>query len=72
MKQYHQGETLSRPPRLGLEVNALYVGKRAIIRDGNRYKIYLPAMYKDLWEQLRGRKVHVYIVIRDDESGSLG
>jgi len=62
------GETLQKGPRLGLEVNALYLGKRAVIRDGSRYKIYLPSIYKDLWENLRGHKVHVYIIIDEGDN----
>lgn len=50
-----------------VRAETLYVGKRAIVAEGKRYKVYLPTMYNDLWEELRGKKVRVYIVI--DENG---
>ncbi len=43
----------------------MYAGKRTIIREGRKYKVYLPASLSDLWSELKGRKVKVYLVVDD-------
>ena len=53
-------------PSLLVRAETLYLGKRSIVRENKRFKIYLPAMYNDLWRELKGRKVKVYIVIDGD------
>jgi hypothetical protein len=52
---------------LVVRAQTLYLGKRSIVKENKRFKVYLPTMYNDLWEELKGRKVKVYIVIEDDE-----
>ena len=54
-------------PGLVVRARTLYLGRRSIVREGKRFKIYLPTMYNDVWRGLQGRKVKVYIVI--DEEG---
>lgn len=44
----------------------LYVPGRTIVKEGNRYKIYLPKSMNKLWNTIRSRKVDVYIVIVDE------
>jgi len=43
----------------------LYVGERNIVRERERFKIYLPKNVNTLWQELaeKGRKVKVYIKI---------
>ena len=53
-----------------VRAQTLYLGKRSIVRENKRYKVYLPTMYNDLWEELRGRKVKVYIVVDDGNGGA--
>ena len=43
----------------------IHIGKRAIIRENKRFKIYLPMQLNDLWEKLQGRRVTVIIVLED-------
>ena len=50
---------------LVVQAKTLYVGKRAIVKENKRFKVYLPTMYNELWEELKGRKVRVYIVVED-------
>ena len=48
--------------------NVVYAGKRAVIKEWNRFKIYLPMYFNDLWEKLANTKKHVevYIVIPEE------
>jgi len=44
----------------------VYAGRRAVIRESSgRYKVYLPVNLNDLWQELRGKKVRVYLVVDD-------
>ena len=46
----------------------LYLGKRAIIKEGkNRYKIYLPMDFNDLWEELNKNKAKAMIFVKLEE-----
>jgi len=42
-----------------------YIGKRTVIREGNRWKIYLPMDFEDLWRELEGKKVDFYIRVKE-------
>ena len=55
---------------LVVRAQTLYLGKRGIVKEYNRYKIYLPKMYNDLWEELRDKnvKIKVYIVVDSEDS----
>ena len=44
----------------------VYAGRRSVTREGRKYKVYLPVNLNDLWEELKGRKVKVYLVVDDD------
>ena len=57
---------LAHASSLVVRAQTLYLGRRSIVRENKRFKVYLPTMYNDLWEELKGRKVKVYIVIEDD------
>ncbi len=50
---------------LSIHAQTLYLGKRSIVKESKRFKIYLPIMYNDIWRELRGKKVKVYVVIDD-------
>ena len=39
------------------------VMKRSIIREGNRFKVYLPKELNDLWREVKGKKVHLVVVL---------
>jgi len=43
----------------------VYAGRRSITREGRKYKVYLPVNLNDLWQELRGKKVRVYLVVDD-------
>jgi len=44
--------------------SVVYAGEHRITRERpERYKIYLPKAMNLLWQELRGRKVKVYLVI---------
>ncbi len=58
---------MANTPSLVVRAQTLYLGRRSIVREGKRFKIYLPTAYNDVWRELLGRKVKVYIVI--DEEG---
>ncbi|MCD6096154.1 MAG: hypothetical protein J7J99_06280 [Thermoprotei archaeon] len=53
------------------ERNLIYVGKRKVVVEGNRYKIYLPSQLNELWEELSkvNTKVEVFIRIKNEERG---
>lgn len=44
-------------------------GKRAIVKSGDRYLVWLPTNLNHIWATLRKRrvKVEVYLVIKRDE-----
>ena len=48
---------------VAMQIDTVYLGKRSIINEGDRYKIYLPKGMNDLWHELRGKKVKVYLVV---------
>ena len=54
---------------LMVRAQTLYLGRRSIVREGKRFKIYLPTTYNDIWRELRGKKVRVYIVIDEEDGG---
>jgi hypothetical protein len=39
---------------------------RHIVKEGNRYKVYLPSQWSEMWEELRrlGKTVSIIIVIK--------
>jgi len=43
----------------------IVIPKHGIVKHGNRYILYLPTNYNDIWEGLKkmGKKVRVYIEI---------
>ena len=43
-----------------------YVPNRMIVKEGNRFKIYLPMNMNKLWSVLRSRKVDIYIIVVDE------
>jgi len=45
----------------------IVVPKREIVRHGNRWIIYLPQDYSELWETIKksGKKVRIYIEVID-------
>ena len=49
--------------------NKLYIPDRKVIRESNKYKVYLPLQYRELWEYLRlnKQKVDVIIIIKNNE-----
>ena len=51
------------------EKNMIYVGKRKVVVEGNRYKIYLPSQLNELWRELSkmNTKVEVFIRIIKEE-----
>jgi len=52
---------------LSIKSNVVYAGGRVIIKEGKRFKIYLPTQFNDVWQALRGKKVKVYLVIDDED-----
>jgi hypothetical protein len=58
---------LANVSSLTLNAPILYLGKRGVMKEGKRFKIYLPVMYNDVWEELRGKKIKVYVVIDDKD-----
>ena len=44
----------------------LFIPGRMIVREGDRFKIYLPKSMNKLWTALRSRKVDVYIVVVEE------
>jgi len=43
----------------------IIIPRREIVKMGNRYIIYLPVEYNQLWEELKrqGKKVRIYIEV---------
>jgi len=43
----------------------IYLGERNVVREGKRFKIYLPKSANSLWEELseEGKKVKVYVKV---------
>jgi len=43
----------------------IVIPKREVVRHGNRFIVYLPADYNDIWKEIKkqGKKVRVYIEI---------
>ncbi len=60
---------MSTDSSLIVRATSLYLGRRGIVKETKRYKIYLPTMYNDLWSELhaKGKKVKVYLVIDSDD-----
>lgn len=50
-----------------LILKLIVVPKREIMRMGNRWIMYLPQDYDEIWEELKrqGKKVRIYIEILD-------
>lgn len=46
-------------------INTVYLGRRGVVREGDRFKIYLPKLMNDLWSELQGKKVKVYVVVSE-------
>ncbi len=48
----------------------IFVPKREVVRLGNRWIIYLPMDYNEVWEAIKRqkKKVKVYIVVVDEQS----
>jgi len=46
----------------------IIIPRREIVKMGNRYIIYLPVEYNQLWEELKrqGKKIRVYIEVIDE------
>lgn len=46
----------------------IFVPKREVVRLGNRWIIYLPMDYNEVWEAIKkqGRKVKVYIEVVEE------
>jgi len=42
------------------------VGSRSIVKEGKRYKVYLPATMNRVWEELRrkGKDIDIIIVLK--------
>jgi len=57
---------MARLSRLELIKELIYAGERAVVREGERHKIYLPKGMEALWRELEGRKVEVYLRIKDE------
>ena len=49
--------------RLVVVPKEMVIPDRTIVREGDRFKIYLPKSMNKLWTVLRSRKVDVYIVV---------
>ncbi len=50
---------------LSPNIGTVYLGRRGIVKERDRFKIYLPKPLNDLWSELKGRKVKVYIVVSE-------
>jgi len=50
--------------------HVIFVPKRDVVRLGNRWIIYLPVDYNEVWEAIKRqkKKVKVYIVIVNEQS----
>ncbi len=46
--------------------NVIYAGKRVVTSEGKRFKIYLPIQFNDIWKELKGKEVRVYIVVDEE------
>jgi len=46
----------------------IFIPRREVVRLGERWIIYLPQDYSELWEELKrqGKKVRVYIEVIDE------
>jgi len=50
-------------------MNKFYIPRRSIIREGHKWKIYLPRSYREVWEQIRlnKKKVDVIVIVKDGD-----
>ena len=50
----------------------ILIPKREVVRHGNRYIIYLPIDYNDLWEKIKkmGVKVRIYVEVLNEQQTS--
>jgi len=55
-------------PNLKYIPKEIFIPRREIVRLGERWIIYLPQNYDELWEELKrqGKKVRVYIEVIDE------
>ncbi len=53
-----------------IKIKTIPVMKRRIIKAGNRYFVYLPTDYNDLWRYLHDNKIEVNLVIEIPEGGN--
>lgn len=58
---------IDMPRNLRYIPREIFIPKREIVKLGNRWIIYLPQDYSDLWELLKeqGKKVRVFIEVMD-------
>ena len=53
-----------------IKIRTIPVMRRKIIKAGNRYFVYLPTDYNDLWRYLHDNKIEVNLVIEIPEGGN--
>lgn len=47
-----------------LRMGLMYLGRRKVLRSGNRYVLSLPSRMADLWEELASKGVEVEVYVR--------
>jgi len=54
--------------RIKIIPREIFIPRRELVKMGNRYIIYLPVEYNQLWEELKhqGKKIRVYIEVIDE------
>jgi len=50
-----------------IKIKTIPVMRRKIIKAGNRYFVYLPTDYNDLWRYLHDNKIEINLVIEIPE-----
>ncbi|MHC1627894.1 MAG: hypothetical protein ACXQTI_03575 [Candidatus Nezhaarchaeales archaeon] len=50
--------------KLMLLKNMIFAGKRKIVAEGNRYKVYLPLALNEIWQEINQKGVKVEVWIR--------
>ena len=45
-------------------IDKVFAPERAVVKENERYKIYLPKKYNSIWEKLDGKAVDLLIVFR--------
>ena len=57
---------MSKPVDL-IRKGFIYAGRRGVVREGVRFKLYLPTVMDEVWKSMVGRKVEVFVKIVDGD-----